>query len=149
MLSWALVFLVIAIIAAIFGFGGIAATSAGIAKLLFFVLLVIFLSHSLRATRAVCRRRNASAGLSSRDQRRAAATTKVPHRTPLQTGRGRSAAIRVRWVRERAAQVTSLILIIATMLLAVSAAGRDAGPTPAGLSRVETVLDQWSDRRTA
>ena len=40
MLGWAITFLVIAIIAAVFGFGGIAA-SAGIAKLLFFVFLVM------------------------------------------------------------------------------------------------------------
>ena len=38
MLSWAFTFLVIAIIAAIFGFGGIAGAATGIAKILFFVL---------------------------------------------------------------------------------------------------------------
>ncbi|HET7038661.1 MAG TPA: DUF1328 domain-containing protein [Gemmatimonadales bacterium] len=43
MLSWALVFLVIAIIAALFGFGGIATASAGIAKILFFVFVIGFL----------------------------------------------------------------------------------------------------------
>jgi uncharacterized membrane protein YtjA (UPF0391 family) len=43
MLYWALVFFVIAIIAAVFGFGGIASTAAGIAQILFFVFLVIFL----------------------------------------------------------------------------------------------------------
>ncbi len=43
MLNYALLFLVIAIIAAIFGFGGIAVASAGIAKLLFYIFLVIFL----------------------------------------------------------------------------------------------------------
>lgn len=42
MLGWAWTFLVIAIIAAIFGFGGIAAGVAGIAKILFFVFLVVF-----------------------------------------------------------------------------------------------------------
>ena len=41
MLGWAITFLVIALIAAVFGFGGIAAASAGIAKVLFFVFLVI------------------------------------------------------------------------------------------------------------
>jgi uncharacterized membrane protein YtjA (UPF0391 family) len=40
MLGWAVTFLIIALIAAVFGFGGIAAASAGIAKLLFFVFLV-------------------------------------------------------------------------------------------------------------
>ncbi|MFA7440286.1 MAG: DUF1328 domain-containing protein [Sphingomonadaceae bacterium] len=42
MLGWALTFLVVAIIAAIFGFGGIASASAGIAKILFFVFLALF-----------------------------------------------------------------------------------------------------------
>jgi uncharacterized membrane protein YtjA (UPF0391 family) len=41
MLRWALGFLVLAIIAAVFGFGGIAATSAGIAKTLFVLFLII------------------------------------------------------------------------------------------------------------
>lgn len=43
MLGWALTFLVIALIAAVFGFGGIAMASAGIAKLIFFVFIVLFL----------------------------------------------------------------------------------------------------------
>ena len=43
MLRWALAFFVIAIIAAVFGFGGIAVAAAGIAKVLFFVFLVLFL----------------------------------------------------------------------------------------------------------
>jgi uncharacterized membrane protein YtjA (UPF0391 family) len=43
MLYYALVFFVIAIIAAAFGFGGIAAGAASIAKILFFIFLVIFL----------------------------------------------------------------------------------------------------------
>ena len=42
MLGWALTFLVVALVAAVFGFGGIAIASAGIAKLLFFVFLVLF-----------------------------------------------------------------------------------------------------------
>jgi len=42
MLGWAVVFLIIALVAAVFGFGGIAAASAGIAKLLFFIFLVLF-----------------------------------------------------------------------------------------------------------
>jgi uncharacterized membrane protein YtjA (UPF0391 family) len=42
MLGWALTFLVVAIIAAVFGFGGIASASAGIAKILFFIFLVLF-----------------------------------------------------------------------------------------------------------
>lgn len=42
MLSWALTFLVLALIAALFGFGGIAAGAASIAKILFFLFLVLF-----------------------------------------------------------------------------------------------------------
>ena len=42
MLSWALTFLVIALIAGAFGFGGIASASVGIAKILFLVFLVLF-----------------------------------------------------------------------------------------------------------
>jgi uncharacterized membrane protein YtjA (UPF0391 family) len=41
MLYWAAVFFVIALAAAVFGFGGIAASAAGIAKILFFVFLVL------------------------------------------------------------------------------------------------------------
>ena len=46
MLYWALVFLVVAIIAGALGFGGIAGTSAGIAQILFFIFLA-FLVISL------------------------------------------------------------------------------------------------------
>lgn len=42
MLRWALGFLIVAIIAAMLGFGGVAAASAGIAKVLFFIFLVGF-----------------------------------------------------------------------------------------------------------
>jgi uncharacterized membrane protein YtjA (UPF0391 family) len=41
MLYWAAVFFIIALIAAIFGFGGIAAGAVGVAKILFFVFLVL------------------------------------------------------------------------------------------------------------
>ncbi len=43
MLSWALTFLIVAIIAAVFGFGGIAGAATGIAKILFFAFLILFL----------------------------------------------------------------------------------------------------------
>jgi uncharacterized membrane protein YtjA (UPF0391 family) len=43
MLKLALFFLVISLIAALFGFTGISAASAGIAKILFFIAIVIFL----------------------------------------------------------------------------------------------------------
>ena len=42
MLWWALVFIIVAIIAAAFGFTGIAAGAAMIAKVLFFLFLVLF-----------------------------------------------------------------------------------------------------------
>ena len=42
MLRWAAGFFVIAIIAAIFGFGGIASGAADISRVLFFVFVVVF-----------------------------------------------------------------------------------------------------------
>jgi len=42
MLRWALIFLVLGIIAAALGFTGIAGASVGIAKVLFFLFLAIF-----------------------------------------------------------------------------------------------------------
>ncbi|PTW62941.1 uncharacterized membrane protein YtjA (UPF0391 family) [Breoghania corrubedonensis] len=50
MFGWAITFLIIAIIAAVLGFGGIAGTAIGIAKIIFFValaLLVISLVYGL------------------------------------------------------------------------------------------------------
>jgi uncharacterized membrane protein YtjA (UPF0391 family) len=41
MLHYAVIFFVIALIAAVFGFAGIAAGAAGIAKILFFVFLIL------------------------------------------------------------------------------------------------------------
>ncbi len=41
LLKWALVFLVISVIAALFGFGGIAEGTADIAKVLFFIFVAI------------------------------------------------------------------------------------------------------------
>jgi uncharacterized membrane protein YtjA (UPF0391 family) len=43
MLHWTLVFLVLALVAAILGFGGLAGAAIDIAKILFFVFLVIWL----------------------------------------------------------------------------------------------------------
>lgn len=43
MLSYAITFLIIALIAGVLGFGVIAGTAAWIAKVLFFVFLVLFL----------------------------------------------------------------------------------------------------------
>ena len=42
MLNWAITFLVIALIAALFGFGGIVSAAVGIAKILFFIFLALF-----------------------------------------------------------------------------------------------------------
>lgn len=53
MLHWSLIFLVIAIIAAILGFGGIAGAAVGVAKILFFVFLVIWLIAFIAGRRAV------------------------------------------------------------------------------------------------
>jgi len=41
MLYWALLFLLIAILAAVFGFTGISLLAAGVAKILFFIFLVL------------------------------------------------------------------------------------------------------------
>jgi len=42
MLYWAAVFLIVALVAAVFGFGGIASASVGIAQLLFWVFALLF-----------------------------------------------------------------------------------------------------------
>jgi uncharacterized membrane protein YtjA (UPF0391 family) len=43
MLYWTLIFLVLALVAGLFGFGGVASAAAGIAKVLFGLFLVLFL----------------------------------------------------------------------------------------------------------
>ena len=42
MIGWAITFLIVALVAAIFGFGGIAGAAVDIAKLIFFVAIVLF-----------------------------------------------------------------------------------------------------------
>jgi uncharacterized membrane protein YtjA (UPF0391 family) len=42
MLGWAVTFLIIALVAAVLGFGGIAGTAIEIAKIIFFVAIVLF-----------------------------------------------------------------------------------------------------------
>ncbi|GAA0295058.1 DUF1328 domain-containing protein [Rhodovulum tesquicola] len=42
MLQWALIFLLLALVAGLFGFGGIAMASAGIAQTLFFIFILLF-----------------------------------------------------------------------------------------------------------
>ena len=43
MLSWVVTLLIIALIAAILGFGGIAGTAIGLAKLIFYIAVILFL----------------------------------------------------------------------------------------------------------
>src|SRR5687767_13923197 len=50
MLYYAALFFVIALVAALFGFGGIAAGAAEIAKILFFVFLVLFVVSLIAGT---------------------------------------------------------------------------------------------------
>jgi uncharacterized membrane protein YtjA (UPF0391 family) len=47
MLGWAVTFLIIALIAAVLGFGGIAGVAIEAAKLVFFVAVVLFLIAAL------------------------------------------------------------------------------------------------------
>lgn len=42
MIGWAITFLIIALVAGLFGFGFIASAAAGIAKILFFIFVVLF-----------------------------------------------------------------------------------------------------------
>ncbi|WP_372655941.1 DUF1328 domain-containing protein [Halobacteriovorax sp.] len=59
MLYWATIFFIIAIIAGIFGFSGIAAASAGVAKILSFIFLVGFVvSVVLHFAKAVDKKTN-------------------------------------------------------------------------------------------
>ncbi len=53
MLRWTVIFLVVAIIAAIFGFGGIAAGAESIAKVLFFIFIVLFVISLIAGRKSV------------------------------------------------------------------------------------------------
>jgi uncharacterized membrane protein YtjA (UPF0391 family) len=57
MLGWAVSFLIIALVAAVLGFGGIGAASAGIAKFLFFLTTGVVLAFAVSRRRAVSVRR--------------------------------------------------------------------------------------------
>lgn len=48
MLRWTITFIVIAIIAAVLGFGEIAGAASGIAKILFFVFIILFIFSLIR-----------------------------------------------------------------------------------------------------
>jgi uncharacterized membrane protein YtjA (UPF0391 family) len=52
MLRWALIFLVVALISALFGFTDVAGTSIVAAKILFFVFLVLFVISLITGSRA-------------------------------------------------------------------------------------------------
>jgi len=47
MLGWALTFLVVALIAAVLGFGGVAGVAVEAAKIIFFVAIVLFLISAI------------------------------------------------------------------------------------------------------
>jgi uncharacterized membrane protein YtjA (UPF0391 family) len=51
MLRWALLFLVVALVAALFGFTNVAGTSMLAARILFFVFLVVFVVSLVLGTR--------------------------------------------------------------------------------------------------
>ena len=50
MLRWALGFFIVALIAAVFGFGGIAVAASEVAKIIFFVFLILFVVALFRGT---------------------------------------------------------------------------------------------------
>lgn len=54
LLHWAIVFLVVALLAAVLGFGGIAGTAVGAAKILFWIAIILaiisFIANSMRRT---------------------------------------------------------------------------------------------------
>jgi uncharacterized membrane protein YtjA (UPF0391 family) len=47
MLRWALGFFIVALLAAVLGFTGIAVAAAGIAKILFYIFLILFIASLL------------------------------------------------------------------------------------------------------
>jgi uncharacterized membrane protein YtjA (UPF0391 family) len=58
MLRWALIFFIISLVAAVFGFAGIASAAAGVAKVLFYLFLalaVVMLIAGLLAGRGITR----------------------------------------------------------------------------------------------
>ena len=55
LLKWALIFFLISLVAALFGFTGLSAATADIARILFYIFLVIFLvPHGARQVAMVC-----------------------------------------------------------------------------------------------
>jgi uncharacterized membrane protein YtjA (UPF0391 family) len=56
MLYWAVVFFIVALVAAFFGFGGVAGTATGIAKLLFIGFLILAVISLVFGRRGLTRR---------------------------------------------------------------------------------------------
>ncbi len=53
MLSWTILFLIVALVAGVLGFSGIAGTAAGIAQVLFVIFLIMFLVSLITGRRSV------------------------------------------------------------------------------------------------
>lgn len=51
MLRWAILFLVVALVAALFGFGGVASVGIDAARILFFVFLILFVVSLVMGSR--------------------------------------------------------------------------------------------------
>ena len=94
MLRWALIFLVLGLIAAAFGFTGIAGASVGIAKVLFFLFLAIFAVMFILGLRYIA----ASEGLEPNlcETRKAAFLRRRPLRLRDQFAKTRPATTRTR-----------------------------------------------------
>ena len=56
MLGWAVALLLIALVAAVFGFGGVAGLAIGIARIIFYVAIILF---AIAATAALVQGRSA------------------------------------------------------------------------------------------
>src|ERR1041384_1789655 len=68
MLSWSIIFLVVALIAAFLGFAGIAGTAAWIAKVLFVLFLVLFVLSLVSGHRRVLRMSHVRPNEGSKEQ---------------------------------------------------------------------------------
>ena len=92
MLSWVVTFLVVALIAGILGFGGIAGASIEIAKAIFFIAIILFLVSAV-----VGLARGRTAGLAQLDYFEGIATLR-----PVPSGRGTAAWLSTTaWMRAR------------------------------------------------
>jgi uncharacterized membrane protein YtjA (UPF0391 family) len=47
LINWAIIFLIVALVAGLFGFGGLAGTAMGGAKMLFWVAIILFLVSAI------------------------------------------------------------------------------------------------------